>query len=222
MKRIKGRFCVIGLGNFGSSVATTLYENGHEVIVIDRNKDAVNRMSDKCTIPIVGDGSNRSFLEANGVKDMDAVVVSTGEHSELTTLITFFLVELGVKRILAKAKSEDHRRILQKIGATDVIFPEKDTAINVAKALANDSILEFIPLTDEYSITEVIPPPSFCGKTLISLDLRKKYKINVIAIKDSITENLNIAPDPAIAIRKEDVLIILGKIDNIEKLLTLK
>lgn len=219
MKVKKKKFCIIGLGNLGHNIAVNLFENGHEVTVIDLDKDRVQNILDHCTIPIVGDASNKAFLEANGINEMYAVVVATGEHSDLTILITLLLVELGVPRILARAKSEEHKRILEKVGATDIIFPEKDVAINIAEALSNTSILEFITLSEDYSITEVIPPDSFYGKSFIELDLRKKYHVNVIAVKNANTEEYNINPNPEAVIARDDILIILGKIDDLEILL---
>jgi trk system potassium uptake protein TrkA len=150
---------------------------------------------------------------------MDAVVVSTGEHSHLSTLMTLYLKELKVPRILVKAISEDHGRILERVGATDVIYPEKDMAIRVARNLSSPNVLEFIPLAEEYSLSETEPPRHFLGKTLIDLDLRKKYHLTVIAIKDVLTDQFIPAPPPTHKIKDSDVLIILGKTEDIDKAL---
>jgi trk system potassium uptake protein TrkA len=125
---MKKRFCVIGLGNFGFHVANELFLAGHEVIAIDADKDKVQAVQDCCTYAILSDAANKEFLSSQGIGEMDGVIVSTGERSHLSTLITLFLKELRVPRILVKAISEDHGRILEKLGATDIIFPEKDMA----------------------------------------------------------------------------------------------
>ena len=122
------RFCVIGLGNFGYHVARALFEDGHEVVAIDSDKEKVQRIQDHVSYAIIGDAANKDFLVGQGIAEMDAVIVSTGERSHLSTLITLYLRELRVPRILVKAISEDHGRILEKVGATEIIFPEKDMA----------------------------------------------------------------------------------------------
>ncbi len=219
---MKKKFCVIGLGNFGSHIVSTLYEEGHEVTAIDTDKDKVQAVKDVCDYAILGDAANKEFLAAQGVQEMDAVVVSTGEHSHLSTLMTLYLRELKARRILVKAISEDHGRILERVGATDVIYPEKDMAIRVARNMSSPNILEFIPLAEEYSLSETEPPKHFLGKTLIELDLRKKYHLTIIAIKDVLTDQFIPAPPPTYMIKDSDVLIILGKTDDIDKALEAK
>jgi trk system potassium uptake protein TrkA len=216
---MKKKFCVIGLGNFGFHIVATLYEAGHEVTAIDTDKDKVQAVKDLCDYAILGDAANKEFLSSQGVQEMDAVVVSTGEHSHLSTLMTLYLKELKVPRILVKAISEDHGRILERVGATDVIYPEKDMAIRVARNLSSPNVLEFIPLAEEYSLSETEPPRHFLGKTLIDLDLRKKYHLTVIAIKDVLTDQFIPAPPPTHKIKDSDVLIILGKTEDIDKAL---
>ncbi len=216
---MKKKFCVIGLGNFGSHIVSTLYEEGHEVTAIDTDKDKVQAVKDICHYAILGDGANKDFLASQGVQEMDAVVVSTGEHSHLSTLLTLYLKELKVPRIVVKAISEDHGRILDRVGATDVIYPEKDMAIRVARNLSSPNILEFIPLAEDYSLSETAPPKHFLGKTLIELDLRKQFHLTIIAIKDVLTDQFIPAPPPTYIIKDSDLLVILGKTDDIDKAL---
>lgn len=216
MKRTN-RFCVIGLGNFGYHVARTLFDSGHEVVAIDMDKEKVQRIQDHASYAIIGDAASKEFLSGQGISEMDAVIVSTGERSHLATLITLYLKELKVPRILVKAISEDHGRILEKVGATDVIFPEKDMAIKVARGLSSPNILEFIPLAEEYSITEAGPPSHFLGKTLVELDLRKKYQVTVIGIKDVLTDQFTPVPPPTHVVKDSDLLIFIGKSADIEK-----
>jgi len=212
----KKKFCVIGLGHFGFHVASTLYEEGHEVSAIDLNKDRVQALKDVSSFAIVGDAANKEFLEAQGVRDMQAVVVSTGSRSHLSTLITLYLKELEVPRILVKAISEDHGRILERMGASDIIYPEKDMAIRVARNMSSPNILEYIPLAEEYSLSEMSVAKGVRGKSLKELDLRNEFHITVIAIKDVLTDEFIPNPSPDYKMKDSDVLIILGKTEDID------
>ena len=214
------KFCVIGLGNFGYYVVEALYQAGHEVVAVDINKDKVQAAKDICSYAIQGDAANKEFLKSQGLTDMDAVVISMGERSHLSTLITLYLKELKVKRILAKAQNEDHGRILEKIGATDVIFPEKDMARRLAHSLTSPNILEFIPLAEEFSLSELEPPNSFIGKTLIDLNLRQRFQVTVIAIKDVLNDQFIPAPSPTHVIKNSDVLIVIGKPKDLDRAFT--
>jgi len=211
------RYCVIGLGNFGFHVAKTLYEDGHEVLAIDLDRDKVQRIKDHSSYAVIGDATSKDFLKSQGIGEMDAVVISTGERSHLSTLVVLHLKEMNVRRILVKAVNEDHGRILEKVGATDIIFPEKDTAIKIAHGLSSSNILEFIPVAEDYSITEVAPPSHFVGKNLIDLDLRRKFGVTVIGIKDVLTGEFNTLPSPSHVIKDSDLLVLIGKTENVEK-----
>ena len=211
------RFGVIGLGNFGHHVARTLYAEGHEVVAMDLDKEKVQAIRDHCTYAVLGDAAHKEFLENQGVDELDAVVVSTGERSHLSTLITLYLKELKVPRILVKAVSEDHRRILERVGASEVIFPEKDMAKKVAHNLSQPNVLEYIPLAEGYSLSEMVPPQSFLGKTLVELDLRRKHQVTVIAIKDILTDKFITVPPPNYLLKDSDVMILIGKTDDLEK-----
>ena len=211
------RFCVIGLGNFGFFVASTLYRQGHEVVAIDTDREKVQRIQDHASYAILGDAANKEFLKGQGIAEMDAVIVSTGERSHLSTLITLYLKELKVRRILVKAIDEDHGRILEKIGASEIIFPEKDMAMKVARSLASPNVLEYIPLADEYSITETAPPAHFIGKNLIELDLRRKFNVTIIGIKDVLTDEFNISPPATYLVKDSDLLVLIGRTEDVER-----
>ncbi len=211
------RYCVIGLGNFGFHVARTLYADGHEVIAIDTDREKVQRVRDYASYAILGDAASIEFLKGQGIQDVDAAIVSTGDRSHLATLITLYLKELKVRHILVKALNEDHGRILQKIGATEIIFPEKDMAIKTARSLSSPNILEFIPLAENLSITEVAPPSHFIGKTLVDLDLRRKYGVTVIGIKDVLTDAFVTLPPADHVIKDSDLLVLIGKSEDVEK-----
>ena len=211
------RFCVIGLGNFGYHVACTLFAEGHEVVAIDMNQSKVQRIHEQVSYAIFGDAADKEFLKGQGIGDMDAVIVATGERSHLSTLITLYLKELNVQQILVKVSDEDHGRIVTRVGATDIIFPEKDMAAKLALSLSRPNILDFIPLAEEYSITETAPPAKFIGKSLLELHLRKNYDITIIAIKDVLTGQFFTLPPASHVIKNSDLLVIIGKTTDIDR-----
>jgi len=213
-----GRFCVIGLGNFGFHIAQALYADHHEVVAIDMERERVQRISNDSTYAVLGDAANKDFLAGQGVSEMDAVIVSTGERSHLATLITLYLKELKVKNIVVKAVNEDHGRILDRVGAHEVIFPEKDMARKIATSLSRPNVLDTLVLGDDMSIAEIAPPAHFIGKSLIELDLRKKFNINVIAIKDVLTDASTTLIDPHYILRDSDLLVIIGNPETFQKI----
>ena len=216
---MKKKFCIIGLGSFGFHVLTNLSDAGHEIIAIDSNQAKVQAAKDYCTYALLSDAANKEFLESQSIADMDAVIVSLGDRSHIATLITLYLKELKAKRILVKAVNADHGRILERVGATDVIFPEKEMAQRLAHSLTSPNILEFIPLAEDYSISETEPPKHFVGKTLAELNLRKDYHVTVIAIKEVLTDLFILAPTPDHLIKSSDLMIMIGKSDDVDKAL---
>ena len=212
-----GRFCVIGAGNFGFHLASTLYENGHEVVVIDSDRTRLQKVQELSSYAIQADAANKDFLASQGLTEMDAVIISTGEHIHQATLITLYLKELGCKRIYVKSNNEDHSKILRKVGASEIIFPEKDMAIKTARNLASPNILDFLPMVDDYSISELAPPKHFLGKNLIQLDLRRRFDILVIGIKDVLSDRFLLLPPADHVIKDSDLLIIFGKTDSVAK-----
>jgi len=213
-----GKFAVIGLGNFGFNVAKTLHENGDEVLGIDRHKDRAQRAQNHASQCIIADATDKSVLETAGLTDMDGVVVSLGENLSASILVTLFLRELGVENIIAKIASEDHGRALEKVGATTIVFPERDTAVRLANSLSSPNILDYFPLSPEYSITEVAPPESFIGKNLGELELLGKHNLNVVAVTKLKPEKAIINPTARYTVREGDILIALGRREDIDKL----
>ena len=212
------KFAVIGLGSFGSNVARTLYERGHEVVAIDKDKDRIEEAKSFSSHAVLTDASDKENLEALGVTDMDVVVVSLGEAMEASILAVLHLHELGLKRIVAKASTEDHGKILDAVGATEVINPEKDMAIRTALKLTSPHILECLPLVSGVSIEELAPPDRFIGKSLRELDLRNKYGIQVIAIRELVPERTLYVPPADFVIKDSDVLIVMGDEKMLEKM----
>ncbi|MGB3862071.1 MAG: TrkA family potassium uptake protein [Candidatus Aminicenantaceae bacterium] len=212
------KVAVIGLGSFGSYVAKTLYEMGHEVVAIDEDKARVADLKDLATHAIHMDAANKENLQAVGIMDMDIVVMSMGPAMESSILTTLFLSEMGVERIVAKALTEDHAKILDAVGATEVIYPEKDMAIKTALRLSNPNILEYLPLISGLRVQEIAAPEKFIGKSLKELDLRNKYDIHVMAIKEIIPEKTTFIPKADFVIKDSDILIILGEEEHLKKL----
>jgi len=211
------KFAVVGLGSFGSNVARTLYERGHEVVAIDKDKDKIEEAKSFSSHAVLTDASVKENLEALGVAQMDVVVVSLGSAVEASVLTVLHLHELRLKRIVAKASTEDHGKILEAIGATDVINPEKDMAIRTALRLTSPHILECLPLMSGVSIEEVAPPERFIGKSLRDLDLRNKYGIQVIAVRELVPERTLYVPPADFVIKDSDVLIVMGDEKMLEK-----
>jgi len=212
-----GRFCVIGVGNFGFHLARTLYELGHEVVVVDNDRARLQRAQEFVSFGLIADAADKEFLEKQGFAEMNAVVVATGERTHLATLITLYLKEIGCRHIVVKAINDDHGKILRKVGATEIIFPEKDMAVKTARSLASPNIIDYLPMAEDYSISEVAAPKSFIGKTLIELDLRKRFGVLVIGVKDVITDQFNLLPEAQYVIKDSDLMVMLGKIDDLAR-----
>jgi trk system potassium uptake protein TrkA len=213
-----GQFAVIGIGNFGYYLGRHLYEKGHEVFALDVSKTQVEKIKDFVTQAVVADATDREILESFGLKEMNAAVVSIGTSMQASILATLHLKEIGVKRIFAKAVSEEHGRILSTIGAHEVIFPEKDQAIGVASKLDNPNILDYLPFIEGYSIVELAPPKEFVGNSLKDLDLINRFGIQVIAVKEIIPERLTFIPTGTFLIKDSDALIVLGPDESLKKL----
>jgi trk system potassium uptake protein TrkA len=218
----KKRFAVIGSGSFGYYVAKALYENKNEVIAIDRSKERVQAIEPHCTSAIMQDMTDIEALKGLGLDEMDAVIVSTGADIKPSILICFHLSRLGIRRIIAKAEDDDHGEILKQLGATEIIRPSVDMAHRLALRLTSPNILEFLPLEEEYTIAQVDPPPSFIGKSLKELDLRKRYEVNIIAVKELVPERFVMVPGADFTVKDSDILIMLGKETHLKEIKELK
>ncbi|MCF8081669.1 MAG: TrkA family potassium uptake protein [Deltaproteobacteria bacterium] len=216
------RFAVIGLGNFGFHAAKALYEEGNEVVAIDLNKARVQAIDAYCSEAIVLEATDKEALKALGLENMDGVIVSTGTKISTSILICLYLQEIGVQKILVKALDEDHEKILKRVGATDVIHPERDMAVRTSRGLSSPNMLDFVPISDEFDLVQIGPPREFIGKTLRELNLRAKYNVHIIAIHEIVPENFRLVPPPDFVIKDSDILIMLGKTEDIRKIKGLK
>jgi len=217
MKKTK-RFAVIGLGKFGFYLARSLFERGHDVIAIDIDKDVVQEIKDYSTQAIIADATNKDTLLSLGIKDVDIAVVSLGTRMDHSILVTLHLKEIGLNEIVVKAITEDHRKILSMIGATEVIFPERDMAEKLAHSLSSPNIMDFLPLTEGVSIMEVVPLKSFVGKSIKDIQLRNKFGVQVIAVKEIVPERMNLIPAPDTIVKESDVLVLMGRDEDLAKL----
>lgn len=209
---------VIGLGKFGFHVAKHLHEAGHEVLAIDIDVNNVNQIADFSSRAVVLDARDKERLEALGIRDFDVVIVSLGERVDVSALVSLHLRELGVRRLITKAGSDDHRKLLELIGVDQVVFPEREVAEHLARRLSSPNLLEFFTLGDDYSLHEIAPPDSFLGKSLRALDLPNQFGIQVLAVRDALTQDLRFAPGADFVVKESDSLLVLGRNSDLAKL----
>jgi trk system potassium uptake protein TrkA len=207
---MKKQFAVIGLGNFGFYLAASLFQKGHEVLGFDINARQVQEIRDQGEPGRDCRRHRPPGAQGTGAGKMDAVVVGIGSVLNSSILATLNVKDIGVKRVVAKAVSEAHGRILRKIGADDIYFPEKDLALTAAQRLDNPNVLDYLPFMEGYSIVELAPPTDFIGKTLIELDLINRHGIQVVAVKELVPENVVMIPTGRFVVKDSDVLVMLG------------
>lgn len=209
------QFIIIGIGKFGESIATNLYKMGHDVLAVDIDEERVQHISRKVTHAVQADATEEGTLEALGVKHFDGAVVTIGESVQASILITMLCKELGIRHVLAKAQNELHAKVLYKIGADRVVFPERDMGLRVAHSLVSTSFLDYIELTPDYSIVELKAAKDLQGKSLKDLNIRAEYGINIMAIKQD--DKVVVSPAADDVIQRDDVLVVIGKAEDINR-----
>ncbi|MBD2861687.1 TrkA family potassium uptake protein [Paenibacillus sp. IB182363] len=205
----KKQYAVIGMGRFGTSVAKSLYDLGHEVMALDSNEQRMQEVSAMVTHAVQVDCTDEEALRALGIRNFDVVVVAIGEDIQSSILTTLILKDMGVPLLVVKARNELHGKVLKKIGADKVVFPERDMGLRVAHHLVSPNILDFIELSDDYSIVELKASSTMIGKNLRELDIRAKYGCNVMALKTGL--KMNISPNAEDTIKEEDILVVVGQ-----------
>lgn len=210
------QFAVIGMGRFGSSLAIQLFNEGADVLVIDKSDKRIQENAGTVTHAVVADTTDENALAELGIRNMDVVVVAIGDDIQASILTVLILKELGVKKIIAKAITNPHAKVLTQVGADKVVFPERETGLRIAKNLMSPNVLDFIELSDEYNIEEIVAEPFMVGKSLRELDFRANFKVSVIAINSG--GKMNISPMPDDIIRMDDVLVVLGEKKFLKKL----
>lgn len=216
----KKEFVVFGLGRFGWSVATTLAESGCEVLVVDDNEDKIKDIADIVTYAVKADVTDSETLSTLGLSNFDGAVIAMGEDLESSVMATILVKELGIPYVLAKAQTDLHAKILKKVGADMIIFPEKETGIRIANNLLMGNFFDAVELSSTFSLMELEPLDEWDRHSLKDLNLRSRYKLNVIGLKRN--GELNINPDADEPISKNDVLIVIGKNEILNKLRLLK
>lgn len=210
------QFAVIGLGRFGQSVAITLARMGYEVLAIDTDEERVNEVMEHVTHAVQIDALDENALKSLGIRNFDVVIVAIGQDMQASILVTVMLKEMGVREVIAKARTELHGRVLAKVGADKVVFPERDMGIRVARALVTKNILDQIELSPDYSILELVAPEEFVGKTLEESAIRLKHGVTVLAIRRG--SDVIISPGAKQVIEPGDILVTVGRNDRLKRL----
>jgi trk system potassium uptake protein TrkA len=225
---MKRQVAVIGLGRFGYGVAETLVKEGCEVLAIDTDPEKVQSISDLATFAVQCDATDEKALKAVSTQNVDVAVVSIGENIEASILIVQTLKEMGVKQIIAKGVTAQHGKILQNLGVTEVIFPERDAAIRLAQRLISPNVLEYLELSPGFSVEELTVPERMSGLRLREAKIRETYNVNIIGIRKKVCrmvkgrmtteEVFNVTPALDDVIEKEDILVLVGKKEDLNRL----
>ena len=211
------QYLVIGCGRFGSSVAKKMCQLGNEVMVIDKDEDSINNIAELVTHTAIVDVTEERDLKSIGLGNLDVVIVAIRSDIRASIMATVMAKEMGVPKVVCKAKDELQAKVLYKIGADKVVFPERDMGIRLAYNLASENILDQINLDPEYSIMEIVTPQNWVGKTIIELNLRAKYDITVLAVKTQ--SGLKVMPSPNYKMQEKNILIIIGNTDKISDII---
>lgn len=209
-------YLVVGLGRFGTSVALKLQELGNEVMVIDENEEQVQRLSNVVTYAVVGDARDEDVLESLGVRNMDCAIVAIGQNLAASVLITLNLKSLGVPQVICKAQDDLQKRALEKIGADRVVIPEREMGMKLAQNLTSSSVLDYVELSRDCGLAEIMTPKSWVGKTLLELDVRKKFGVTVAAFRKA-DGDMTVFVDINYRLEANDELVVLGSNEDLAR-----
>jgi len=212
------RFAVIGLGNFGMALAVELARLGQKVLAIDTNPDKARDAQAHVENALVADATERENLRAMGIEKVDVATVSLGGRMDTSILVVLHLSQLGVPEIVAKALNEEHAEILSRVGATRVVFPEKDMAQRLSQRMGSRSVLDYLTLASGLSVMELAPSKEMVGKSLAELALGQRAGVQVLAVKELVPERVVIAPSASQVVKDSDILVVMGPDAAIEKL----
>ncbi len=204
------------MNRFGQAIAMTLAEEKRQVMIMDENKEVVAQFADYVTAAVVGDPKNEQALRAAGINDYDCCVVCNSGKIEDSILITLLLKDIGAKYVLARAQSELHMRILKKVGADRVVYPERDMGERLAHLLSKNNVTNYLDVSEDISLVEIKAPEKWVGKSLAELEIRNKYNVNIIAV--TLNNEHDFSPDPTAPIEKDAILTIVGSKKNVDKL----
>lgn len=214
-KTVKKNFAVIGLGRFGGSICRTLSNEGFEVLAIDKNEERVQAFSMIASHAVQGDTTDEACLKSLGIRNFDHCIVAIGDDIQSSILTTLILKELGVPHITVKAQNDYHEKVLRKIGADKVVHPERDMGERIANNLISNNVVDYLELSSEHSIVEIVANGKISGHTIMGLDIRKKYGLNILAIKRG--DEIIVSPQAKETIFSNDVLIVIGSDQDINK-----
>lgn len=212
---MRKQYAVFGLGSFGESVAVTLQELGCEVVVVDNHMERIENISPYVSYAVQADIEDPEVIRSLGARNLDGVVVAVADDMEASIMATLVSKEIGVPYVLAKAKNDLHAKVLKKIGADSIIFPEKEIGQSVARNLVSGEFVDWISLSPDYSITEIAVPEKWIGKSLSEIDVRRTKDVNVVGVR--IGEKIQVTIDPEEPLQKEMVLIMIGSNEALEK-----
>jgi len=211
------RFVIVGLGNFGSSVAEALYSRGHDVIAVDTDERAVDDIAPHCSRAAVGDGRQIETLEEIGAQAADAAVVSTGDDITASILATMALTDLGIEDVYAKVISHNHARVMVRLGVTETVFPERESGFNLASRISEKGVLNYVRMARNLSVQELVVPDRWRGHTLRDLEVRAQFGVSVVGIHDTVTGDMIVPPDPDETLESTDTLLLAGTDEALEE-----
>ena len=208
-------YLVVGMGRFGSSVALRLQELGNEVLVMDENAENIQRLADRVTYAVVGDARDEEVLRSLGAQNFDCAIVAIGGDLAASILVTLNLKSMGVPQVICKAPNELYKRAREKVGADRVVIPEREMGIKLAQNLVSSSVLDYIELSRECGIAEIVTPDTWVGKSVRELNVRAKYGVNIIALRDEASDNITVNLGPEYQLKATDVMVILGNNEDL-------
>ncbi|MFC4386428.1 potassium channel family protein [Gracilibacillus marinus] len=212
---MKKQFVVIGLGSFGSTVCRELHELGHEILAIDHNKDKVAQIMRGCSHAVVADAIDEEALKSFGIRNFDQAIIAIGDNIQSSILCTLILKEMGVRKVWVKAQTAQHHKLLEKIGADRIIHPEEEMGIRIATQLHSDKVIDYIELSEDYSIIELSTPKKIAHKKIRDLYVRERYSCTLLGVKNN--HSLNLSPSSDDKIEEGDILIVMGSNQDLKK-----
>ncbi|MGM0500904.1 MAG: potassium channel family protein [Bacillota bacterium] len=212
------QYLIVGLGNFGASIAKSLMKENYEVFAIDKDEEKVKKFRDEVTYIVQGDASDRTVMESLDVSDFDVAIITTRDNVLASILATVILKQLGVPQVVSRAGTEMHANVLRQIGADEVVFPERDMGEKITQHLisSNINVIDYIHFTSDHSIVEIKPPDFMINKSLKESKLRSKFDLNVIAIRTG--DDINISPSGDDVVHQEDAIVVVGSNEQLEKI----
>ena len=209
-------YLIIGLGRFGTAVALKLQELGNEVMVIDENEEQVQKLAERVTYAVVGDARDEAVLESLGARNMDCAIVAIGQDLAASVVITLNLKSLGVPQVICKAQDDLQKRALEKLGADRVVIPEREMGVKLAQNLTSSSVLDYVELSSECGLAEIVTPKAWVGKTLPEIDVRKKFGVTVAALR-MVDGDVTVFVDAGYRLKADDELIVVGRNEDLER-----